>query len=130
MNFGLPRTRRKFFNVSEMLGSGALPTFFGSWKQIRTAKNIRKTLRAATRKTFSTPRWRCAQDATYGPAAPPMLPLVKSWDYPLAGSFSLEDRAGVRMPPGLTFGSPSDGKWGRRPPKTPGGVRFLRERST
>src|SRR2546425_10243879 len=95
MNFGLPRTVRKFFNVSETLGGGASPTLFGSRKKIRTATNMAKTLSAATRKTYSTPKWRCAQEATYGPEAPPMFTRVQERAEPMERTFSWEAGGGV-----------------------------------
>src|SRR5438270_377995 len=41
-----------------------------------TRKNIANTLRAETRNTFSSPNFRCARSAIYGPVAPPTFTIV------------------------------------------------------
>ena len=63
MNFGLPQnSRQNCRNVWPIAWqSGPSSTRFGSRKKINTQKTSRNTAGRATRKTFSTPRWRCAQ---------------------------------------------------------------------
>src|SRR5213083_1179486 len=48
MNFGLPRTVRKFFNVSETLGGGASLARLGSRKKIRMAMRPGSDVRAGS----------------------------------------------------------------------------------
>src|SRR5512133_328501 len=69
MNLGFESTVTKFRPVSAREGGGTSPSLRGSLNISRTAKNIRNTLTAATRKTFSTLMCRWTYDATKGPAA-------------------------------------------------------------
>src|SRR5260370_9443003 len=74
MNLGFVTTVMKFRPTSARLAACPSPERRGSLKNSSTAKNIKKTLSAETRKTFSTPTCRCAHEATTGPAVPPTLP--------------------------------------------------------
>src|ERR1700730_3732696 len=76
MNRGLERTIAKFLAAWARLTVCASPERLGSLKNNSTAKNIRNTLNAATRNTFSTLRCWCTQEATYGPAALPTFTKV------------------------------------------------------
>ena len=76
MKRGFVITVNKFRAVSARLAAWTSPERRGSLKNKSTAKNINSTLSAETRKTFSTPRCRCAHDAMYGPAAPPIFTSV------------------------------------------------------
>ena len=67
-----------FFKAAATLGTCASPASAGSRKNMSVTMNIKKTLSAETRKTFSVPRpsrFRTSQ-ATAGPIAPPMFTRV------------------------------------------------------
>src|SRR5258707_14661831 len=82
MNLGLESTVRKFFAVTASDGGGsAAACALGSRKKSRTKKTMAKTLRAAMRKTFSTPNFACAQSAITGPRAPPIFHLLHHGQY-------------------------------------------------
>ncbi len=76
MNFGFVITVQKFRTACPKLAVCPAPERPGSLKKSRTAKNIKNTLSAESRKTFSTLRCRWTHEAKYGPAAPPMLTSV------------------------------------------------------
>src|SRR5882762_6718879 len=72
MNLGLATTFPKLRRVSPRCAVCFSLDRVGSLKKKRTAKNMRKTLAAETRNTFSTLRFLWTQEATKGPSAPPI----------------------------------------------------------
>ena len=64
MNRGFERMVAKFLAAWPRLTVCVSPEYCGSLKNSSTAKNIANTLSAATRKTFSTLKCRCTQEAT------------------------------------------------------------------
>src|SRR5256885_15058159 len=71
MKRGFVMTVQKLRAVSATLGGGASPLRRGSRKNSSTPKNIKNTLRAAMRKTFSVLTRSLIAPARHGPAAPP-----------------------------------------------------------
>ena len=71
-----PNTVRKLRPTWPKLAVGCSPERRGSRKKISTPMNIRKTLSAARRNTFSTRMRECTQPARNGPAVLPIFTMV------------------------------------------------------